>query len=105
MSKETIEIKIELLTKQVNEGMKKDELAKFYDLPVSQMGKALKEAGLKIRKFHAPSFKLVSETEIVNPVTEEVKVDSPEDDAPTSDVMPDSGPESPAPTTESVWSN
>ena len=57
--KTPVQINVETLTKQVNEGMKKPELAKFYDIPVSQMGAALKAAGLKIRKFHAPSFVLV----------------------------------------------
>lgn len=60
--KEPVQINVETLTKQVNEGMKKPELAQFYGIPVSQMGNALKSAGLKIRKFHAPSFVLVSNT-------------------------------------------
>lgn len=55
-----VQINVETLTNQVNEGMKKVELAKFYNIPVSQMGNALKGAGLKIRKFHAPAFVLVS---------------------------------------------
>ena len=60
--KEPVQINVETLTKQVNEGMKKPELAQFYGIPVSQMGNALKSAGLKIRKFHAPSFVLVNNT-------------------------------------------
>jgi hypothetical protein len=60
--KEPVQINVETLTKQINEGMKKPELAQFYGIPVSQMGNALKSAGLKIRKFHAPSFVLVGNT-------------------------------------------
>lgn len=59
--KNPIEINLETLTEQVNvKGMKKAELAKHYGLPVTQMTKALKDAGLKIRKFHNPSFVLVT---------------------------------------------
>lgn len=85
-----VEINIATLTKQVEEGKKKDELATIYGLSVLQMGKALKEAGLKIRKFHAPAFKLVREEEINTTqevefkkentptvTTEETDVDSP----------------------------
>jgi hypothetical protein len=85
--KEQVQINVETLTQQVNDGMKKPELAKFYGIPVTQMGAALKQAGLKIRKFHAPAFVLVKEEisqnaisqgidelQIANPVvTEEVE--------------------------------
>lgn len=76
MSKETISINVVTLTKQVEEGMKKAALAEHYGIPVSQMTAALKQAGLKIRKFHAPAFVLVTDDvateEIDNPATTEV---------------------------------
>lgn len=67
-----VQINVETLAKQVNEGMKKVELAKFYNIPVSQMGNALKGAGLKIRKFHAPAFVLVSDGDAVEVATEAI---------------------------------
>lgn len=73
--KNPIEINLETLTEQVNvKGMKKAELAKHYGLPVTQMTKALKDAGLKIRKFHNPSFVLVTGT-VPAPETETAKVE------------------------------
>ena len=68
MSQEVREPKkviLSVLKKQVEEGMKKDELAKFYGLPVMQMTKLLKSAGLEIRKFRRPSFVLINDTEEV----------------------------------------
>ena len=61
MGKETISINVATLTKQVEEGMKKAALAEHYGIPVSQMTAALKQAVLKIRKFHAPAFVLVKD--------------------------------------------
>lgn len=59
--KNPVEINLETLTEQVNvKGMKKAELAKYYGIPVTQMTAALKQAGLKIRKFHHPAFVLTS---------------------------------------------
>lgn len=80
--KTPVQINVETLAKQVNEGMKKPELAKFYDIPVSQMGAALKAAGLKIRKFHAPSFVLVG-----NSISEQdiIAMETPNDEAPETD--------------------
>lgn len=76
MGKETISINVATLTKQVEEGMKKAALAEHYGIPVSQMTVALKQAGLKIRKFHAPAFVLVTDDvateEIDNPAITEV---------------------------------
>lgn len=57
-----VSIDITVLTEQVNKGMKKAELAEFYGIPVTQMTSALKQAGLKIRKFHHPKFVLVNNT-------------------------------------------
>ena len=65
MSNEKTPVKISLATlkKQVEEGMKRKELAEYYGIPETQMAKALKSAGLKIRKFHNPAFELVNEAE------------------------------------------
>ena len=63
MSKETKKISLSVLTEQVNSGMKKVELAAFYDLPMMQMTKVLQSAGLKIRKFHTPAFILENDLE------------------------------------------
>lgn len=61
--KNPVEINLETLTEQVNvKGMKKKELADFYGIPVTQMTNALKQAGLKIRKFHHPAFVLTTNT-------------------------------------------
>lgn len=68
-----VSIDIKVLTEQVNNGMKKAELAEFYGIPVTQMTSALKQAGLKIRKFHHPKFVLVDNTkeDTITDVTEE----------------------------------
>jgi hypothetical protein len=63
MSKEKVQIVKSFLAKQVNDGMKKDQLADYYGLNISEMGRVLKQAGLKIRKFHTPNFELVEEEE------------------------------------------
>ncbi len=64
-----IQIKKSTLAKQVEDGMKKDALAEHYGVKVAEMTRILKQAGLKIRKFHTPSYELVDDTE---EVTEEV---------------------------------
>lgn len=81
MGKETISINVATLTKQVEEGMKKAALAEHYGIPVSQMTAALKQVGLKIRKFHAPAFVLVTDDvateEIDNPTIPPEVADAP----------------------------
>lgn len=47
------------LTNLVNEGKKKDFIASYYGLNNAQTTKLLQSAGLKIRKFHKPTFALV----------------------------------------------
>ena len=47
------------LTRLVNEGKKKDEISSYYGLNNAQTTKLLQSAGLKIRKFHKPTFTLV----------------------------------------------
>ena len=58
-----VEIKLSVLTEQVNEGWKRATLAEHYGLPETQMAQVLRNAGLKIRKFHAPKYQLVDDTE------------------------------------------
>lgn len=85
-----VSIDITVLTEQVNKGMKKAELAEFYGIPVTQMTSALKQAGLKIRKFHHPKFVLVNNTvkdtvgDVANTVKEE---DSKKDDVMVGDLF------------------
>lgn len=74
--KETVKIDPVVLKQQVEDGMKKDVLAKHYGISVLQMGKALKAQGLKIRKFHAPAFEFVTSEEAVTETVEEVITDS-----------------------------
>jgi cell division protein FtsN len=58
-----IRISKRVLSEQVESGMKRDELAKHYGIPEAQMAKALKAAGLTIRRFHKPMFELVDDLE------------------------------------------
>lgn len=57
-----VDIKISFLEEQVESGMKIKELAQFYELPVAQMKKALKQANLRIRSFRKPQFNLIDDT-------------------------------------------
>lgn len=57
-----IEIKKSVLAQQVEEGWKRKALAEHYGLPETQMAQVLRNAGLKIRKFHAPKYQLVDDT-------------------------------------------
>lgn len=72
------QVKKSELTAMVNEGKKRNEIAAFYGLKEAQVAKLLKAAGLKIRKFHLPTFELVDDTVEENaqmmdiPVTQEV---------------------------------
>ncbi len=88
--KETKKIVLSVLAKQVEDGMKKVELAKFYGLPMTQMTKVLQQAGLKIRKFHLPAFvlenDLVASEEVANlaPIAPETVV---AEEAPVAEVI------------------
>ncbi len=76
---EQIRIVKQDLEQKVQEGWKKDALAEHYGLPVTQMTKLLKEAGLTIRKFHKPKYVLVDEVEAEEIVTDiNVEMESPE---------------------------
>ena len=83
-----VSIDITVLTEQVNKGMKKAELAEFYGIPVTQMTSALKQAGLKIRKFHHPKFVLVNNNNTVEDTVNTVKEeDSKKDDVIVGDLF------------------
>ena len=75
LKKMAVPIKKSILSTQVEEGMKKAELAAHYELPVAQMTKVLKAAGLKIRKFHAPKFELEDDMEVSEEVHTDVNTD------------------------------
>ena len=56
------EIKKSVLAQQVEEGWKRKALAEHYGLPETQMAEVLRKAGLKIRKFHAPKYQFIDDT-------------------------------------------
>lgn len=58
-----VEIKKSVLAQQVQEGWKRKALADHYGLSEVQMADVLRKAGLKIRKFHAPKYQLVDDTD------------------------------------------
>lgn len=67
----SVKISLTTLKKQVEDGMKKGQLAEYYGMSELQVGKLLKQAGLKIRKFHKPVFELVMDE--LEPVVTEVE--------------------------------
>lgn len=72
------EITYDDLKQRIDNGAKKKELAEHYGLSVNQMTKALQEAGLKIRGFHHPKFKIVGKPQqIVESVeiAQEIEID------------------------------
>lgn len=58
-----VEIKKSILAQQVEDGWKRKALADHYGLPETQMAQVLRDAGLQIRKFHAPKYQLVDDTD------------------------------------------
>ena len=58
-----IEIKKSVLVQQVQDGWKRKALAEHYGLPEAQMAQVLRAAGLQIRKFHAPKYQFVDDTQ------------------------------------------
>lgn len=68
----------------VNEGKKRNEIAAHYGLKEAQVAKLLKAAGLKIRKFHLPTFELVDDT---------VEGDAPRMDIPVTQEVLDMNPD------------
>ena len=77
MSQEKIQIKLSVLTEQVEEGWKLKPLAEHYGIPVSRMRDILKSADLRIRSFRGPQVELVDDT--VEEEKEEVLVESVKD--------------------------
>lgn len=65
-----VKISLSTLKKQVENGMKKKQLAEFYGIPEIQVARLLKQAGLKIRKFHTPAFELIDDENIQDNVDE-----------------------------------
>lgn len=61
-----IQISESELKAKVEAGWKRDALATHYGLPKQQMSSLLKVAGLKIRKFHAPKWELVKDSQDLN---------------------------------------
>ena len=59
-----VEIKKSVLVQQVQDGWKRKALAEHYGLPEAQMAQVLRDAGLQIRKFHAPKYQLVDDTDL-----------------------------------------
>ena len=58
-----VEIKKSVLVQQVQDGWKRKALAEHYGLPEAQMAQVLRDAGLQIRKFHAPKYQFVDDTQ------------------------------------------
>lgn len=65
-----------ILRKQVEEGKKLNDLTEYYGLSTLQMKKALKDLGLKIRKFRKPSYIFVEEVEEQEPNTDTTVIDN-----------------------------
>ena len=61
--REIPQIRASVLAQQVDEGWKRKALAEHYGLPETQMAQLLKDAGLTIRKFHAPKYQLIEDRE------------------------------------------
>ena len=70
-----IEIKKSILAQQVQDGWKRKALAEHYGLPETQMAQVLRDAGLQIRKFHAPKFELEDDMEVSEEVHTDVNTD------------------------------
>jgi len=58
-----VEIKKSILAQQVQDGWKRKALAEHYGLPEAQMAQVLRDAGLQIRKFHAPKYQFIDDTQ------------------------------------------
>ena len=58
-----VKIKKSVLVQQVQDGWKRKALAEHYGLPEAQMAQVLRNAGLQIRKFHAPKYQFIDDTQ------------------------------------------
>lgn len=56
-----VEIRPSVVKQQIEDGMKKKELADYYGLPMTQMTKVLQQLGLRIKQNHLPKFVILSE--------------------------------------------
>lgn len=83
-----VEINVSTLRQQVEEGWKKVRLAEHYGLPVAQMTQVLKDAGLRIRKFHAPKYILV-DSSVEESVEDTVEVTGEDINTVESEVVTD----------------
>ena len=63
MSQEKIQIRLSVLTEQIEAGWKLKPLAEHYGIPVTRMREVLKSADLRIRSFRGPQIELVDDTE------------------------------------------
>lgn len=68
--KETKTILLSHLREQVNEGMKLKQLAEYYEIPVAQMKRILKQANLRIRSFKGAPVVLIDDEETVESTVE-----------------------------------
>lgn len=55
-----VEIKLNELTEMVNNGAKKNQVADKYGLTMAATTRLLKEANLRIKKTHKPTYTLVN---------------------------------------------
>lgn len=55
------EVKITEFTEKVNAGMKRSELAEYYNLPEANIAAILKQLGLTIKKTQTPKYVLVDD--------------------------------------------
>ena len=64
MSEQTNQVKIipSVFKSQVESGMKRAELATYYNLPETNIASILKQLGLTIKKTQTPKFVIVDET-------------------------------------------
>ncbi len=71
-----IQISKKELTELVNSGKKKEEIASKYNLTNAATTRLLKEAGLKIKKNHKPTFSLVDDVTVSVTTTESQPINS-----------------------------
>jgi len=59
---EKVQLKKSVLAQEIEDGNKIEYFLEKYGLPETQMRAALRQCGLKIRKFHEPKFEFVDDT-------------------------------------------
>ena len=98
------QVKKSELTAMVNEGKKRNEIAAHYGLKEAQVAKLLKAAGLKIRKFHLPTFELVDDTVEETAQMMDIPDMNPDLAAQANPAAEGPGPEEPAQVPGKGWS-